>query len=136
MCRETGSRIDTDWEADPERFRRKFGIRDPFILYAGRKEPGKRVDVLVKYFAQFRKEREEEVKLVLIGGGKVENPDPKNIIDLGFVDKQDKYDAYAAAAFFCNPSEMESFSIVLMESWFAGRPVLVNGMYAAGLPGM
>ena len=125
-----GEGIDTDWEADPERFRRKFGIRDPFILYAGRKEPGKRVDVLVKYFAQFRKEREEEVKLVLIGGGKVENPDPKNIIDLGFVDKQDKYDAYAAAAFFCNPSEMESFSIVLMESWFAGRPVLVNGKCA------
>ena len=59
--------------------------------------------------------------------GQVENPDPENIIDLGFVDIQDKYDAYAAAEFFCNPSQMESFSIVIMESWLAGRPVLVNG---------
>ena len=35
-----------------------------------------------------------------------------------------------AAELFCNPSEMESFSLVIMESWLAGRPVLVNGKCA------
>ena len=125
-----GLGMDTDQTGNAERFRQKTGILDPFILYAGRKEPGKRVDVLVKYFTRFRKEWGKDLKLVLIGGGEIENPDPENILDLGFVDPQVKLDAYAAAEFFCNPSEMESFSIVIMESWLAGRPVLVNGKCA------
>ena len=122
-----GAGVDTNWKADPERFRRKYGITDPFILYAGRKDAGKRVNVLARYFAEYRKTEKAPLKLILIGGGKLDIPDHEDILDLGFVDPQDKYDAYAAAAFFCNPSEMESFSIVLMESWLAGRPVLVNG---------
>ena len=125
-----GEGMDTDWTADAGRFRETTGIREPFLLYAGRKEPGKRVDVLMKYFVRFRQEWGQDLKLVLIGGGEIANPDPENILDLGFVDRQVKQDAYAAAAFFCNPSEMESFSIVVMESWLAGRPVLVNGKCA------
>ena len=85
------------------------------------------MDVLVRYFAEYKKKHEDALKLVMIGGGKIDIPDKDSIIDLGFVDKQDKYDAYAAASVFCNPSEMESFSLVIMESWLAGRPVLVNG---------
>ena len=46
------------------------------------------------------------------------------------MDIQDKYDAYSAAEMFCNPSEMESFSLVLMESWLAEKPALVNGRCA------
>ena len=122
-----GEGIDTEWTADAERFREKTGIRSPFILYAGRKEAGKRVDVLCRYFAHYCRTRKTDLKLVLIGGGKIDNPDPEHILDLGFVDRELKYDAYAAAEFFCNPSELESFSIVIMESWLAGRPVLVNG---------
>lgn len=126
-----GEGIDTDWNGDAERFRSRFGIRDPFILYAGRKEAGKRVDVLVRYFAAYKKRHAaDHLKLVLIGGGKIDIPDPENILDLGFVEKQEKYDAYAAAAVFCNPSEMESFSLVLMESWLAEKPALVNGKCA------
>ncbi len=126
-----GEGLDTDWTSDGERFREKFGIRDPFILYAGRKEAGKRVDLLIRYFTEYwEKNPGTDLKLVLIGGGKIEIPDRENIIDLGFVDRQDKYDAYGAAEVFCNPSEMESFSLVVMESWLAGRPVLVNGKCA------
>ena len=122
-----GIGMDTDWPCDGERFRLKYNIQNPFILYAGRKDPGKRVDVLVQHFAEYKKRNADDLKLVLIGGGKIDIPDTQNIIDLGFVDKQDKYDAYAAASIFCNPSQMESFSLVIMESWLAGRPVLVNG---------
>ena len=46
---------------------------------------------------------------------------------MGFVDIQDKYDAYGAAEFLCQPSDHESFSLVIMESWLCNRPVLVNG---------
>ena len=41
------------------------------------------------------------------------------------MDIQDKYDAYAAATVLCQPSFNESFSLVIMESWLAGRPVMV-----------
>lgn len=125
-----GEGLDTDWESNPQRFREKFGIKDPFLLYAGRKDTGKRVDVLVRYFAEYKKRHEGNLKLVLIGGGDIDIPDRENIIDLGFVDAQDKYDAYGAASLFCNPSEFESFSLVVMESWIAGTPVLVNGKCA------
>ena len=125
-----GEGLYTDWSADAARFRSKFGINSPFILYAGRKDAGKRVDMLVRFFAAYKKRNPGDLKLVLIGGGAIDIPDRENILDLGFVEKQDKYDAYAAAAFFCNPSQMESFSLVIMESWLAGRPVLVNGTCA------
>ena len=39
---------------------------------------------------------------------------------------QAKLDAYAAATALCQPSVNESFSIVIMESWLAGAPVLVH----------
>ena len=122
-----GIGMDTDWESNPAGFRQKYGIDEPFILYAGRKEPGKRVDLLIRYFMEYKKQHPCELKLVLIGGGEIEIPDRENILDLGYVDIQDKYDAYGAAELFCNPSEAESFSLVVMESWLAGRPALVNG---------
>jgi len=140
-----GEGLDTGWTADADLFRQKTGIHSPFILCAGRKDAGKRVDVLVRYFAAFRNALSAEtrlsragaagvreargpgdLKLVLIGGGSIDNPDPKNILDLGYVDPEVKYSACAAAECLCNPSEMESFSLVVMESWLAGRPVLVN----------
>ena len=123
-----GIGMETGWESRPERFREKYGIDGPFMLYAGRKEAGKRVDLLVKYFGEYRKRHPESgMKLVMIGGGEIEIPGDGSVVDLGFVEVQDKYDAYGAAEVFCNPSEMESFSLVVMESWLAGRPVMVNG---------
>ena len=121
-----GAGVDTDFSSDALRFRHKYEIEEPFILYAGRKDAGKRVDELICYFVEFKKRNPSDLKLVLIGGGDIEIPSG-DIIDLGFVSNQDKYDAYAAATVFCNPSEMESFSIVIMESWLAEVPVLVNG---------
>ena len=69
-----------------------------------------------------------DMQLVLIGGGKVKIPDAvkKDVHDLGFVDIQDKYDITASATLMCQPSKNESFSIVIMESWLCHRPVLVH----------
>ena len=123
-----GDGIDTDWNGDANEFRKKFCIKDPFILYAGRKDTGKQVHVLLQYFEQYKKKNNTSLKLVLIGGGEIAIPEGvrENVIDLGFVEQQDKYNAYAAAEALCQPSLFESFSIVIMESWIAGRPVLVN----------
>lgn len=130
-----GLGLDTDIVSDAARFRNKYNIAGPFLLYAGRKDAGKNVDTLLAYFARYKAEGEntagpeKDLKLVLIGGGRIAVPSgiQNDVIDLGFVDVQDKYDAYAAAELLCQPSKNESFSFVIMESWLCHRPVLVHG---------
>lgn len=123
-----GIGLDTTITGDAERFRMKYNINDSFILYAGRKDETKNVHVLLTYFAQYKEEHKNQLKLVMIGPGKLPIPKPceESVYDLGFVDIQDKYDAYAAASVLCQPSKNESFSFVIMESWLMERPVLVH----------
>ena len=123
-----GIGMDMDIKSDKTEFYSKYNIQGPFLLYAGRKEAGKRVDLLIQYFTEYKLRNESDLKLVLIGGGEIEIPEMMDdeIIDLGFVDIQDKYNAYGAATALCQPSEFESFSLVIMESWLCNRPVIVN----------
>lgn len=123
-----GEGVYTDLKYDADRFRKKYKISNPFILYAGRKDEGKNVHVLLKYFEEFKRRNTSDLKLVLIGGGNIAIPkEIKNeVFDLGFIPVQDKYDAYGAAKMLCQPSINESFSLVIMESWLCACPVLVN----------
>jgi glycosyltransferase involved in cell wall biosynthesis len=50
-----------------------------------------------------------------------------DIIHLGFVDEQEKWDALAACDWLVMPSPHESLSMVLLEAWSVGRPAHVNG---------
>ncbi len=124
-----GTGVDTDITGDADRFLDKYNIKQPFIIYAGRKDAGKNIYLMFKYFERYIKEhKDSDLRLVLIGGGDVWIPESikERVIDLGFVDKQDKYDAVSAATLLCQPSLHESFSIVIMESWLCKRPVLVH----------
>ena len=128
-ARELGEGVYTDYEYDAERFREKYNIDSPFILYAGRKDIGKNIYTLIYYFEEYKKTHHfDDLKLVLIGGGKVNIPAriKDHVYDLGYVPMQDKYDAYAAATVMCQPSKFESFSLVVMESWICETPVLVH----------
>ena len=114
--------------AHGERFRQKYGLNGPFVLYAGRLDLTKNVVQLISHFRAYRQARpERDLKLVLIGSGPLPLPDHPDVLSLGFVPEQDLHDAYAAATLLCQPSLMESFSIVLMEAWLAGTPALVHG---------
>jgi len=123
-----GMGLDTDISFDARRFREKYGISDDFIVYAGRRESGKNIHLLIDFFCKYKISNKNSLKLVLIGSGEVSIPDKfkNDIIDLGFVSKQDKYDSFAAATLLCQPSINESFSIVIMESWLCITPVLVH----------
>ena len=124
-----GEGVNTILSYNANRFIDKYKITEPFILYAGRKDKGKNVDTLIKYFIEYKTRYSNGLKLVLIGGGNLELSEhiKNDIYDLGFLPLQDKYDAYSAATVLCQPSKNESFSLVIMESWLCGRPVLVNG---------
>lgn len=124
-----GEGVNTKLSYNANRFIDKYKITEPFILYAGRKDKGKNVDTLIKYFIEYKTRYSNGLKLVLIGGGNLELSEhiKNDIYDLGFLPLQDKYDAYSAATVLCQPSKNESFSLVIMESWLCGRPVLVNG---------
>lgn len=123
-----GLGMNTGLTFDAERFRCKYDITDDFILYAGRKDVGKNIYTLIHYFEEYKKRNPGSMKLILIGGGEVNIPSSiyEDVIDLGFVDVQDKYDACAAALALCQPSKHESFSYVIMESWLCERPVMVH----------
>lgn len=124
-----GLGLDTNIQGDERHFREKYKIKEPFILYAGRKDSGKNVHTLLWYYKEYcSRHPDTELKMVLIGGGRIDIPEgiEDNVYDLGFVDIQDKYDAYSAAEFLCQPSKNESFSLVIMESWLCHRPVLVH----------
>jgi glycosyltransferase involved in cell wall biosynthesis len=123
-----GEGIDTDLAPDPGRFRLKYNLQDPYLLYAGRRDAGKNTPLLMNFFALFKKRFPSPLRLVLIGNLPVRIllERREDILDFGFVPRQDKIDAYGGAALFCQPSVMESFSIVIMEAWLCGAPVLVN----------
>jgi len=114
--------------ADGERFRLKFGLNEPFVLYSGRLDPMKNVMQLLAFFLAYRQAQPERaLKLALAGSGPLRLPDHPDVVPLGFLGPADLHDAYAAATVLCQPSLTESFSIVLMEAWLAGTPVLVHG---------
>lgn len=123
-----GGGVDTNLDYKARRFLRKYKITKPFILYVGRKDMRKNVYLLIEFFSRYKKKNKNKLKLVFIGPRTVQIPKQYNhdIIDLGFIPSQDKYDAYSAALLLCQPSINESFSLVVMECWVCTRPVLVN----------
>src|SRR5262249_39359301 len=54
-------------------------------------------------------------------------PSPRRIHHLGFVSDEDKFDALSASDLLIMPSFFESLSMVALEAWALGRPVLANG---------
>jgi glycosyltransferase involved in cell wall biosynthesis len=126
-----GMGIDTDWHADGRRFRERFGIEQPFLLSVGRRDTTKGLYRLLWNWLEYRRAGGQQ-PLVMIGPGRLpaELRRIDGLIDLGFVDRQSKYDAHAAASVLVQPSQREAFSIVVLESWLAGRPVLVEGRSA------
>jgi len=129
-----GVGVDTGYAGDATAFRQRTGIAGPFVLYAGRKDPGKNVPLLLDYFRRYRRERsgtKPVPALVLIGGGPASGRPEEGIHDLGRLSDRDKFDVYAAATVLCQPSVHESFSLVMMEAWVAGTPSLVNAACAA-----
>jgi glycosyltransferase involved in cell wall biosynthesis len=120
-----GSDIPTQTVAD--RFRQKYGITGRFALYVGRIDQNKGCKELFSYFLQAVPALPKGLGLVLIGKEILPIPDHPRIRHLGFLDDTDKFDALAAADLLIMPSYYESLSMVALEAWALGKPVLANG---------
>jgi glycosyltransferase involved in cell wall biosynthesis len=108
------------------RFRQKFNIRDRFAIYVGRIDENKGCVELFDFFEHYSASLVDGMHLVLIGTAHVPIPKHPRIHHVGFVEDQDKYDAMAAAEVLIMPSYLESLSMVALEAWAMGKPVLAN----------
>ena len=106
----------------------------PYIIYVGRKETGKNVHLLIDYFIEAKDSNllPKELKLVVAGGGSFSDLNrPQalergDVIDVERLSETDKRRLIKHSVALCQPSCNESFSIVLMEAWLLGVPVIVN----------
>jgi glycosyltransferase involved in cell wall biosynthesis len=113
--------------SDAARFRQKFKLRDRFAIYIGRIDENKGCAELFEYFLRYTRLLAEGLHLVLIGTPVIPIPAHPKVHHLGYVDDRDKFDALAAAELLIMPSYFESLSMVALEAWALGKPVLANG---------
>jgi len=111
----------------PARFRQKYNIRGPFAVYVGRIDENKGCKELFEYFEGYLEDPHGKLSLVLIGNSLLPIPKHSRIRHMGFLNDTDKFDAMAAADLLFMPSYYESLSMVALEAWALGRPVLANG---------
>jgi glycosyltransferase involved in cell wall biosynthesis len=113
--------------ADPSLdFRAKHGIKRPFVLYVGRIDKNKGCVTLFAYFRKFRQETGADVDLVLAGRTVVPIPDDSHVRHVGFISEEEKVAALRQSALLVMPSPFESLSVITLEAWKLGVPVLAN----------
>jgi len=113
--------------ADGDAFRRKFEVAGPYMVYLGRVDPNKGCRTLFHYYRRYREETGSTLDLLLVGGKQMEVPAEPGVRYVGFLSEQDKWGALAGAELLVMPSELESLSMVTLEAWGMGKPVLANG---------
>ena len=122
-----GSGVDLPATVDGERFKEKYQLEE-YIVYVGRIDYGKNCDELFSFFTKYKKHAPYNVKLVLLGKPVMPVPEASDIISLGFVSDQDKFDGIAGARALVLPSKFESLSMVVLEAMAVQTPVLINGV--------
>jgi glycosyltransferase involved in cell wall biosynthesis len=114
-------------KTQPQRVRRKYNLRRPFALYVGRIDENKGCAELFQFFERYAVMYPHGLDLVLIGSQHLEIPKHPRMRYLGFLSDEDKFDALAACDVLVMPSRFESLSMVALEAWGSGKPVLANG---------
>jgi len=107
-------------------FAARHGLGD-YLVYAGRLEEGKRVQIAAEYVDRYVRERGVPLTLALIGSGSYEPAQEvaANVRRLGWLTEEEKRSALAEAVALIHPSHHESLSIVLMEAWLESTPAIL-----------
>ena len=120
-----GVGVDIPMGPDLQSFFRRYRITSPYILYAGRIEPGKGCDELIDYFLRYYR-KNSNLSLVLIGKLLMELPSHPGIKCLGFVSPEDKNAAMHGALATIHPSYFESLCMAALESMAVQTPIFVQ----------
>jgi glycosyltransferase involved in cell wall biosynthesis len=127
-----GNGIEDRADGNAERFRTRFGVAGPLILFIGRKDRQKGYLLLLDAFKILRDQR-PDISLVCMGPAgaslvcsesTTRQQEMEGLIDLEFASEELKHDALAACTCLCVPSEAESFGMVYMEAGRYGKPAI------------
>ena len=126
-----GVGVDVPDDRSADRFRERFRVEGPFILYIGRIVSSKGcVDLFDRWQRWRARDPERRVTLVLAGHPEMPIPQRDDVVHLGVVSDQEKYDAIAASTAVIVPEVLSSMSMVTLEAWACGRPVICDARSA------
>ena len=112
-------------EGPANAFRRRHRMHDPFLLYGGRIDPGKGCEELLEYFQTYRSDG-GSATLMLMGSKLMPLPDDPNVRFAGMLPDAERLHALEAATVVVVPSPYESLSLLALEAFAVGTPVLAN----------
>jgi len=106
-------------------FRRRHRLYGPLVLYGGRIDPGKGCEELIDYFNSYA-ESDGDASLVLMGVKLMPIPEAPHIRFAGMLSETERLEALEAATVVVVPSPFESLSLLALESFSVGTPILAN----------
>ena len=106
-------------------FRRRHRLHGPFALYGGRIDPGKGCEELIEYFSAYVSGG-GDASLVLMGVKLMPLPEEPFIRFAGLLSERERLQALEAATVVVVPSPYESLSLLALEAFSVGTPVLAN----------
>jgi glycosyltransferase involved in cell wall biosynthesis len=112
---------------EPRQTLERLAITGRYFVYIGRLDENKGVPELFHFYLRLKAECGIDLKLVLVGKAYVPVPEDADVIHVGFQENREKFDLLAGAEFLVMPSQFESLSMVALEAWAIGKPVLANG---------
>jgi glycosyltransferase involved in cell wall biosynthesis len=121
-----GTWLDTETQGDGQRGRKIVARPLPYMVYAGRYSEHKNLLLLLEFAQRYNETYPNRFTFVFMGEGEVRIPKASWARDLGFVEESIKRDIFAGAAALIQLSHFESLSLVALESWAQGTPVIAN----------
>jgi len=106
-------------------FRRRHRLHGQFGLYGGRIDPGKGCEELIEYFSSYV-QGGGDASLVLMGVKLMQLPEEPWIRFAGLLSERERLHALEAATIVVVPSPYESLSLLALEAFAVGTPVLAN----------
>ena len=123
------SRAPSHLSAKGAQFRRRHRLHGPFALYGGRIDPGKGCEELIEYFSAYVNAG-GDASLVLMGVKLMPLPEEPFIRFAGLLSERERLQALEAATVVVVPSPYESLSLLALEAFSVGTPVLANARSA------
>jgi glycosyltransferase involved in cell wall biosynthesis len=106
-------------------FRRRHRLHKPFVLYGGRIDRGKGCEELFENFSSYVQEG-GDASLVLMGVKLMALPEEPYVNFAGLLSEGERAQALEAATVVAVPSPFESLSLLALEAFSVGTPVLAN----------